>query len=68
MLDLTIDVILTREPGSCFFRLAVGGYGVESRAYILFAFLIFFFLSLHTVIRPHGHSRQVGAASVSTRQ
>ena len=27
-----------------------------------------FFLSLYTAIRPHGHSRQVGAASVSTRQ
>ena len=40
MLDLTIDVILTREPGSWLFPLAVGGYGVESRAYILFAFLV----------------------------
>ena len=27
-----------------------------------------FFLPLYTVIRPRGHSRQVGAASVSTRQ
>ena len=27
-----------------------------------------FFLSLHTAIPPHGHYRQVGAASVSTRQ
>ena len=43
MLDLTIDVILTREPGSWFFRLAVGGYGVESRAYILFAFSAYSF-------------------------
>ena len=27
-----------------------------------------FFLSLYTATRPHGHSRQVGAASVSIRQ
>ena len=27
-----------------------------------------FFLSLYTAIRPHGHSRQASAASVSIRQ
>ena len=30
--------------------------------------LFFLFLSLYTATRPRGHSRQVGAASVSIRQ
>ena len=33
----------------------------------IFSFLSFF-LSLYTATRPRGHSRQVGAASVSIRQ
>ena len=43
----------------------VGGVGMSGFVIRSYSFS---FLILYTAIRPQGHSRQVGAASVSTRQ